>query len=105
MLIYIAALREYKTIGLVEQWTWVDTRDNVANLGTKLEPPGRLPVENLPTILRCATWEPKFPYRWGNTLVDPTPVEWIPLEQPPKAAKAVLDSLPQDPFRPGELPP
>ena len=82
MTLYVAALRELKETKRVEQWCWCDTRDNVANALTKLETDGCLPMEPLNHMLAHGAWEPVQPYRWGQTLCDPSTFSYVPFTQP-----------------------
>jgi hypothetical protein len=96
MMLYIVGLRELRSIGRVQQWCWVDTRDNLSNLGTKLEKNGTLPSEDLQQVVSCGCWEPIRPYRWGSMLIDPTEVPRVPLPVPPKVKRAefAVDQIP-----------
>ena len=68
--LYIACLREMKETHRVESWSWVDTRDNVANGLTKLSDDGTLPMEPINVMMREGFWEPVIPYHWQGVLTD-----------------------------------
>ena len=82
MTLYVAALRELKDTKRVEQWCWCDTRDNVANALTKLNSDGTLPLEPFVHMLKHGAWEPREPFRWGQTLCDPSPFDFVPFTPP-----------------------
>jgi hypothetical protein len=98
MTLYVAALRELKDTRRVEQWCWCDTRDNVANALTKLNSDGTLPMEPFSHMLKHGAWEPREPFRWGQTLCDPSTFDFIPFVQPvittPTSANPVEKPLP-----------
>ena len=86
MTLYTAVLREFADNGKVGHWGWIDTRDNPANCLTKLQPDGTLDLGPLTDLLRCAAWEPRFPYRWGLQLCDPRKTSFDQMPAPPDDA-------------------
>jgi hypothetical protein len=64
--LYIAAVREYKTLGRLRHLCWIDTRDMVANCLTKLEVSGEVPLEKLNIIIRDGCWTLSHPYQWDK---------------------------------------
>jgi hypothetical protein len=86
MTLYTAVLREFAENGKIKQWGWIDTRDNPANCLTKLHPDGTLDLGPMTNLLRCAAWEPQFPYRWGLQLCDPRKTSYSPMPAPPSDA-------------------
>ena len=85
MTLYTAVLREFADNGKVEHWGWIDTRDNPANCLTKLQNDGTLDLGPLTGLLKCAAWEPQFPYRWGLQLCDPQKTVFDEIPLPPIA--------------------
>ena len=83
MLLYIACLRELRETKRIDTYGWVDTRDNVANAQTKLNADGTLPSEPVTHMLKHASWEPREPFRWGQSLCDPTHFVHVPLKLMP----------------------
>jgi hypothetical protein len=50
--LYIAALRAFKEIGRTRAWIWLDTRDCLANILTKLMPNGEVMQAGFSLILK-----------------------------------------------------
>ena len=86
MTLYTAVLREFADNGKVEHWGWIDTRDNPANCLTKIQNDGTLDLGPLTGLLKCAAWEPLFPYRWGLQLCDPQKIVFEEIPSPPAGA-------------------
>ena len=93
MTLYVAALRELKDTRRVEQWCWCDTRDNVANALTKLNSDGTLPLEPFSHLLKHGAWEPREPFRWGQTLCDPSTFDFVQLVQPVTTTPTIEDPV------------
>ena len=70
--LHLAALREYKQRGHVRAWVWVDTNDQLANVLTKLNADGTLPMDELSTALRTNHYEPTRPFKWQGLTVTTT---------------------------------
>jgi hypothetical protein len=64
--LYMHSLRELRTLGYIEAFVWVDTRDNIANALTKLRPDGGLDLTGLDDFYKGAGWEPKHPFGWHS---------------------------------------
>ena len=64
--LYIAAIREYKSLGRLRHLCWIDTRDMVANCLTKIEVSGEVPLEKLNIIIRDGSWTLSHPYQWDK---------------------------------------
>ena len=67
--LYVAAVREFKSVGRIQSFVWLDTRDMLANCLTKMEDSGELPLEDLDNFLKVATWSPKQAYQWNRIFV------------------------------------
>ena len=63
--LYIAALREFRSIGRIEANVWIDTRDMIANTLTKLKEDGTTEMELL-EALKTFTWRLTHAYKWNN---------------------------------------
>jgi hypothetical protein len=87
MQLYTTVLREFRETNRVSQWTWTDTRDNLANGLTKLESDGTLPIADICKALECGAWEPMHPFRWGLQLCDPVAETFSALPAPPSITK------------------
>ena len=70
--LHLAALREYKQRGNVRAWVWVDTNDQLANVLTKLNSDGTLPMDDLTAALRTQHYEPTRPFKWQGLTVATT---------------------------------
>jgi len=66
--LYLACLREYKTVGRISAFIWCDTRDMLANALTKLEESGLVPLEIMPESLKTNRWILQHPYKYNTTL-------------------------------------
>ena len=64
--LYIAALREFRTLGRIEANVWCDTRDMLSNSLTKIKEDGSTEPE-INQALKTGSWHLKHPYRWNNT--------------------------------------
>ena len=64
--LYIAAIREFKATGRVQAFSWIDTRDMVANSLTKLKEDGTAELE-INAVLSTATWNLAHAYKWNST--------------------------------------
>jgi hypothetical protein len=64
--LYIAAIREFRSIGRVQAFAWIDTRDMISNSLTKLKEDGTTELEILP-VLSTATWNIVHAYKWNST--------------------------------------
>ena len=64
--LYIAALREFKEVGRIRAWIWLDTRDCLANILTKLMPNGEVMQDGFDLILKKFVWQPQHPYKWNG---------------------------------------
>jgi hypothetical protein len=67
MTLFVEALREYKAEGRIHEFCWCDTRDNIANVLTKLKPDGCLELDGITSTLDTATWKPKHLFKVGKT--------------------------------------
>lgn len=64
MTLFVEAIREYKREGRIRSFCWCDTRDNVANVLTKLTPAGLLEfTDSLLESMRKASWKPKHTFK------------------------------------------
>ena len=64
MTLFVEAIREYKREGRIRSFCWCDTRDNVANVLTKLTPAGLLEFpDSLTESLKTASWKPKHTFK------------------------------------------
>ena len=97
MILYIAALRELKATCRIEEWCWVDTRDNLANTLTKLNADGCLPLEPVTHMCRHAAWEPVEPFRWGQNLRDPTASNLTLMKVPEPLPNDPTQTIPAQP--------
>ena len=84
--LYLYALREMLEKHRVTAFVWVDTRDCIANVLTKLNSDGTLPMNELNSLLRHCFWSPVHPYRWSNQLCAPDQVPLPSPRVPPKLA-------------------
>jgi hypothetical protein len=72
MTLFVEALREYHRERRVSAYCWVDTRDNVANVLTKLTSTGLLEMPpELIQVLKTSTWKPAHNFKvnqdlWSN---------------------------------------
>ena len=73
--LYLYALRELKEMQRVQAFVWVDTKDCLANVLTKLNSDGTLPMRELNDTLRHCFWEPLNPFRWQGQLCAPDKLE------------------------------
>ena len=64
--LYVAALREFRSVGRVQSFVWIDTRDMLANGLTKMLESGEVPLENLDYFLETTVWNPKHAYQWNR---------------------------------------
>jgi hypothetical protein len=64
--LYIAALREFRTLGRIEANVWCDTRDMLSNSLTKIKEDGSTEPE-INHVLKTGSWQLKHPYQWNNT--------------------------------------
>ena len=78
--LYISALREDKASGRVKHWTWLDTRDMLANPLTKLNASGCIEWNDLQRVMTKCKWHPAFPYKVDRAAIMP----------PSSTAKATL---------------
>jgi hypothetical protein len=69
--LYLYALRELLENRRVSAFCWVDTRDCIANVLTKLNSDGTLPMKEYNDLLRHCFWNPVHPYRWMGQLIAP----------------------------------
>ena len=67
MTLFVEALREYKAEGRIQEYCWCDTRDNIANVLTKLKPDGCLELDGITNTFDTATWKPKHLFKVGTT--------------------------------------
>ena len=65
--LYIAAIREFRSIGRIQTFVWLDTRDMPANAMTKLGSDGTVETAEIADFLRTFTWTTKHPLKWGST--------------------------------------
>ena len=64
--LYVAALREFRSVGRVQSFVWIDTRDMLANGLTKMLESGEVPLEDLDYFLETTVWNPKHAYQWNR---------------------------------------
>jgi hypothetical protein len=90
--LYLHALRELYQLGFVEAYLWTDTRDNLANVLTKLKPDGTLDLGEIKDFYLSGSWEPKHPFRWHSSrLTDPCQIPFVSLPLPPPSTKEMAD--------------
>ena len=72
MTLFVEAVREYRREGKIASFCWTDTRDNIANVLTKLTTAGLLDItEDLIKTMRYSVWKPVHPFKtegvlWSN---------------------------------------
>jgi hypothetical protein len=66
LILYIAALRDDLATGRLAGIGWIDTEDNLANTGTKLEHSGILPLGNSIVSQVKQSFYPKFNWKWNR---------------------------------------
>ena len=71
-------LRDLREKGFVCGMMWVDTNDNIANVLTKLNSNGTLPMKELTDLLTRSFWEPERPFKWNGIMTDPNSPVHIP---------------------------
>ena len=90
--LYMHSLRELRTLGHIEAFVWVDTRDNIANALTKLRPDGGMDLTGLDDFYRGAGWEPKHPFGWHSRhLSEAGEYKIRHLPPPPPPTKVMAD--------------
>ena len=65
--LYLSAIREFKTLGRISSFVWLDTRDMCANGLTKLGDDGTVETAEIESILKTFSWKLQHPFRWNNT--------------------------------------
>jgi hypothetical protein len=96
--LYLSLLRDLKERNFIRANIWVDTKDNVANVLTKLCPDGTLPMTELSDLLRRCFWEPVHPFRWNGMLTEPAKPVHVPINikmptKPPPTSTATATDV------------
>jgi hypothetical protein len=65
--LYVAAIREFRTLNRIEAFVWLDTRDMAANSLTKLGDDKTVEHTELLPLLQSFVWQVKHPFIWGTT--------------------------------------
>ena len=67
LVLYLAVIREFKSIGRVREFTWIDTRDTISNALTKLGDDKTIVLDEIGEVLKTFVWKLKHPMMWGNS--------------------------------------
>ena len=94
--LYLACLRETKSLESTRAWLWVDTEDNLANGLTKLTPAGLLMISEISHALCKSWWEPTKAFKWNGLMTFPSGMRIVPavIRIRPKAKPKPAASVP-----------
>jgi hypothetical protein len=94
--LYLACLRETKSLESTRAWLWVDTEDNLANGLTKLTPTGLIMITEISHALCNSWWEPTKAFKWNGVMTFPSGMRIVPavIRIRPKAKPKPIASAP-----------
>ena len=69
--IYISAIRHEVKVGRLRNKIWVPTEHMLANLGTKLEEDGTVPLGDANKVIATAEYHIKVMFKWSGKEIKP----------------------------------